>query len=427
MNKMKDGKLSLQKKNRLLPWRKLIYEEMISRRPHTPMAVIEGNRFTIRRAGEVMCWRIPWTLPNGNRLIIKMEHLSDYNPSGSMYDRLYPYLFRQWEERGFILPGKEGTPVIECSAGNAGAAFCHAAEKLGFLNHTLLIPADIYPARIEQVSSYGGNVVLSPSGEGELGYVRLIENILQQDAKGKGRIGRDRSRMFPVTNTIRVPNEPYARLVQEVYDDLQDVKYPQRIDSFLFGIGAGNTISQVSIAIRAMQRSPLTVHVAEFAECPFIAAIREGKSPPKNGGWPAGDMGGTIYGVPIEKLNLRLEVIDKILPLGPKEREEGRAMANQALGLCAGRPTGMTIIGALKVASRIRSSQILIIVFDSIAKYEEHYDAVMDVDFQNGVPIRCSDRNVRRRARQEIAVEQAFLTRPPGNLQLASLQTSAPR
>ena len=362
------------------------------------MAVIEGNRFTTWRAGEVMYWRMPWTLPNENRLIIKMEHLSDYNPSGSMYDRLYPCLFRQWEEKGLIVPGKEGTPVIECSAGNAGAAFCHAAEKLGFLNHTLLIPADIYPARIEQVSSYGDNIVLSPSGEGELGYIRMIESILQQDAKGKGRIGKDRSRMFPVTNTVRVPNEPYARLVQEVYDGLREINLPQIIDSFVFGIGAGNTISQVSVAIRAMQRSPLTVHVAEFAECPFIAAMREGKSPPANGGWPSDDMGGTIYGVPIEKLNLRLEVIDEVLSLGPREREEGRAMANEALGLCAGRPTGTVIIGALKLATRTRNRQILMIVFDSIAKYEERYDAVMDVDFENGAPIRYSDRNVKKLA-----------------------------
>ena len=109
-----------------------------------------------------------------DRLIIKVEHLSDYNQSGSMYDRLYAYLFRQWEEKGLIVPGKEGTPVIECSAGNAGAAFCHAAAKLGFGNHTLFIPADIYAARIEQVASYGDNIVLSPSGEGELGYIRMI-------------------------------------------------------------------------------------------------------------------------------------------------------------------------------------------------------------------------------------------------------------
>ena len=204
--------------------------------------------------------------------------------------------------------------------------------------------------------------------------------------------------MFPVTNTLRVPNEPYAKLVQEVYDGLREIKLPPIIDNFLFGIGAGNTISQVTIAIRAMQRSPVTVHVVEFAECPFIAAIREGRSPPANGGWPPGDMGGTIYGVPIGKLNLRLEVIDKVVSLVPREREEGRAMANEALGLCAGRPTGMGVIGALKLASRMRGRQILIIVFDSIAKYEERYDAVMDVDFENGVPIRHSDRNAMKLA-----------------------------
>lgn len=360
------------------------------------MAVLEGNLFTLCRQNSITQWQVPWFFPNGNRLILKLEHLSDYNPTGSMYDRLYPYLFRQWESGGFIVPGKGNTPVIECSAGNAGAAFCHTAVKLGYRNHNILIPKDIYPSRIEQVGFFGGNVHLSPANQGELGYMGMIESILQDDAKGKGRIGRDLTRMIPVTNTIRVPNAPYAKLVSEVQDALMSMGLPQKIDTFLFGIGAGNTISQVSLALRSMQKGPLDVQVVEFKECPYVAAIRAGKKPPANGGWPSSDMAGTIFGVPIEKLNLRLEVIDGVLPLTSQEREEGRALANGAIGLCAGRPTGMVIMGALKQARKVHNKQILSIVFDSIAKYEDYYDAVMDVDFECGKPIRMSEReNVR--------------------------------
>lgn len=375
-----------------------LYSQLINNRPITPMAVLEGNLFTLCRQNSVTRWRVPWFFPNGNRLILKLEHLSDYNPTGSMYDRLYPYLFCQWESGGFIVPGEGNTPVIECSAGNAGAAFCRTAVKLGYRNHIILIPKDIYPARIEQVGFFGGNVRLSPANQGELGYIRMIENIFREDAKGKGRIGRDFTRMIPVTNTIRVPNEPYARLVSEVHDALISMGLPRRIDTFLFGIGAGNTISQVSLALRAMQKEPVNVQVVEFKECPFIAAIRAGKKPPVNGGWPSGDMAGTIFGVPLEKLNLQLEVIDGVLPLTSQEREEGRALANGAIGLCAGRPTGMPIIGALKLARRMHNRQILSIVFDSVAKYEDHYDAVMDVNFECGKPIRMSERETVRLA-----------------------------
>ena len=69
MIETKQGNLGLQKARRLPVRRRLIYEEMTIRRSPTPMAVIEGNRFTVCRGGKVVSWRIPWTLPNENRLI----------------------------------------------------------------------------------------------------------------------------------------------------------------------------------------------------------------------------------------------------------------------------------------------------------------------------------------------------------------------
>ena len=379
--------------DRLLPERRRRYQALTEGRAATLMAVVQGNRFRLWKNGRETSWSVPWRVPNGNALILKLEHLCDYNPSGSCYDRLYPYLFRQLEERRLIVPGPEGTPVIECSAGNAGAAFCETAVRLRYTNHTVIVPADIYPARIDQVQKYDGEVLFSPENEGELGYIKMIEDILRENATGKGRVGRDRSRLVPVTNTWRVPNEPYARLVDEVYEGLIGLALPPVIDGFMFGIGAGNTITQVGRALRSKQASPIDVYAVEFRECPFIAALKEGQEPYAGGGWPPGDMGGTIFGVPVEKLNLDLGVIDGVIALDAVEREEGRAIANDALGLCAGRPTGMGPAGLLKLANehRYRGKHILTIVFDSIAKYETHYDAIMDVDFPRGKPIRASE------------------------------------
>lgn len=378
---------------RLAPHRRSVYAQLIGHRLPTPLAVVERNTFHLWRDGTTFSWKVPWRVPGGIRLILKMEHLAAYNPSGSCYDRLYPYLFHQLERRGWIAPGPNGTPIIECSAGNAGAAFCDVAARLGYRNRTLIIPEDIYPARIDQVRSYGGRTLFSPKDKGEFGYIEMIENVLRQDALGKGKIGLDRSRLVPVTNTFCVPNEPYARLVEEVYQGLVALGFPPVIDVFMFGVGAGNTISQVSKAIRARQTAPLDVKVLEFAECPFVAAIKDGRTPPASGGWPLGDMGGTIYGVPLEKLNLDLRVIDDVVTLNASERDEGRAIANEALGLCAGRPTGMGPAALLKMARRrdCRGKQIFGIVFDSIAKYETQYDEILDVDFQRGQPIRASD------------------------------------
>jgi len=249
----------------------------------------------------------------------------------------------------------------------------------------------MYPARIDQVGRYGGKVVLSPSGKGELGYLQLMEQILRQDAKGKGHIGRDPDRLVAVSNVGKVPNLPYELLVREVFYSLIELDLPPRIDRFIFGVGAGNTISQTSNAIRRLQRQPLDVRVVEYAECPFVAKLLDGQQPPACGGWPLGEMGGTIYGVPVSKLNLDMTQIDGVLPLSSDERAEGRHIANQVLGLFSGFPTGMGPVGALRLARECSNQHIFMIVFDSVAKYEEHYDALVDIDFEQGTAIRRSD------------------------------------
>lgn len=397
------------RQRRYLPLhRQRLYQAIVRERRPTPLLSIEGSDARALVDDRIFSWRLPWRVPRGQRLLLKLEHLTDYNPSGSLYDRVYPYLFHDFERRGLIAPGASGTPVIECSAGNAAAAFCNTAVVLGFLDHSVILPADIYPARLAQASSYGGKVLVSPPGEGEWGYIQMLERLIREDAIGKGRIGRDRTRSVPVTNAHHVPDAPYERLLQEVRTQLRQLHLPDVIDTFLFGVGSGNTVSHLGRLIRKSQDRPVEVVVVEFAECPFVARLQRGEPVPSAGGWPAGDMGGTIYGVPAEKLALDLRVIDRVVSLTESERVEGRAIVNDGLRLYAGRPTGMFPVALAKLSAGYNSgtTQLLSIVFDSVAKYATSYDPVCNLQWAEGgvirghrAPILSSAEQERRQAR----------------------------
>ncbi len=79
----------------------------------------------------------------------------------------------------------------------------------------------------------------------------------------------------------------------------------------------------------------------------------------------------TIHGVPVNKLSLNHSIVADAMVLATTrdERDEGWAIANDILQLKAGRPTGMLLWGALQIAEETENSNILMPVFDSVAKY----------------------------------------------------------
>ena len=349
----------------------------------TPLAVAVGAELLIYRpdtaVGPSEIRRLPFEVPNNNRLLLKLEHLTRYSATGSLYDRLYASLFAHYEAGGYIAP--RVTPLIEGSVGNAGAAFAHVAQVRGYHDYTVLLPQDIYPARIDQIRRLGAKVLFSPKNTAELGYVEILEAMVRDAWRGRKRLRGDVDRLFPVSKVLRVPNAPYARLLWEVLEAAGRAGLPQHIDYFVFGVGAGNTISEVGRAIKTMSRGLRKVVAVEFTENPFVALLKAGRRPPVGGPWPAGAIAETISGVPLDKLNLDLEIIDAVSPITAAERKVGRQMANEELALFAGRPTGGLIYKALELAGKVSDTNILTIVFDSIAKYGDEYEPIWDIDF----------------------------------------------
>ena len=297
---------------------------------------------------------------NGNRIFAKEEY---ENPTQSTFDRVYPYLFRLAEEAGLIIPGV--TPVIEASTGNAGASFAWCARELGYNNATVITHADTPEARVKQIKSYGAKVIFSPAGEYASGYVRKLEQVLEEDKKSKGRVGEDLTRMYCITKINQGTNAPgLRRLVDEVYLKIG------RIDYFIQGVGSGTTISGIGRALRQRDSSTKVIAI-EPKYASVIRRFREGIISPIAERHELIGLGAA--GLPPEKLDIDFSVIDDVISVTDEDWRTGNDLLKQNEGKEVGRSSCAAFKVALDFAHKVRDKDILILFGDPAWKYTDNY------------------------------------------------------
>lgn len=352
----------------------------VSQIGNSPLLVLVGNQIVLVRHGHVASCASPVHIPNGNRIVLKLEHLRAFNPTGSLYDRLYSVLLERYEHELHLRPDQ---PLIEGSVGNAGAAFAWACRDRGYSDYSVIIPEDIHKPRIDLLHQLGSRTILSPPDIGPAGYVDLLERFAFRRCRPNGE--RLAHRLIPITKIRRVSALPYNQLVLEVIRDL-DLLGDSRVDRFVFGVGSGNTISFVGRAIKAARRT--TIECTEFAERPFVELLKTGSAPPVGGFWIDKDfIAGTIHGVAYEKLNLDLQVIDTVSLCSRREREDALT-ALDALAIGAGRTSATAWAAAWKVACRVRNQTIFTIIFDDMSKYDSTVEPAKDIELTS-VGLRC--------------------------------------
>ncbi len=354
--------------------RQALYLRLLDRKP-TPLAILTNKRLRIvfgdLSVSDPISVDVP--IPHGNRILLKLEHLAETSPTGSFYDRVFPWLFLRAEADGFIRPSR--TPLIEASVGNAGAAFAYVARELGYKNPIVLLPEDIYGARKQQIIKLGADVRYSPPKIGPIGYIRMLESMLADDWQKHGRPRKGGRSLYAISKIRKVSHRPYRVFLHEVLLQLytartnHGIDISASVDAFAFGVGSGNTISKVGLAVKRENPEALVL-VGEHEDRPFVRRLLDGEEPDRNPNWPEPDWPATtIHGVPLRKLSLNLGVIDDVILLSREERESAWSLANDELGLCAGRPGGGSLAAALRTADEVQNKNILTIIFDSVHKY----------------------------------------------------------
>lgn len=301
-------------------------------------------------------------VPNGNRIFGKAEF---ENPSGSLYDRVYPTLLGTAEEEGYIIPGK--TPLIEASTGNAGAAFARACKHLGYHDYSVITHEDTPRARVLQIESYGANVVFSPPGLAAMGYVKLLEELLERDRINKGgKLGSNPFRLFCPTKISDKAKALYYPIVEELEGGLS------RVDYFLGVVGSGGSLS--GIGKRLKQLNPDTrVYAVDPIESPTTMSFVKDRKVLQFEKFPHELWGAATFGLPLEKLNLDIDIVDDVVLVSSDEWRSGCQILAQKEGLAVGRTTGAVLVKSLQLAQKVHNRNFLIMLYDPHWKYEDDY------------------------------------------------------
>lgn len=305
--------------------------------------------------------------PNSNRIFAKEEWR---NPTGSIWDRVYPFLFKSLEEQGVIIPGI--TPVIETTAGNAGASCAWVARELGY-ECTIIIPEDAPQARIRQIKSLGAAVVLSPKGLYAKGNIQVLNEILRRDKASKGGKLGENPKLLYCINKIDPKHRvvTYAvlrKLVQELAPALDGIG----LNYFVVGVGSGATISGIGKAPKEYWPNVKIIGI-DPVEAPVVYYFKYKDQVFDSEFMPHDIHGIGVFGVPPELLSIDLDIIDEVMWAGKTDWQYGCSSLYRYEDRQLGRSTGAALSCILKLAEKVERKNFLMIFHDPSWKYENHF------------------------------------------------------
>src|SRR5215469_7971534 len=119
--------------------------------------------------------------PGGTAAAIfgKLEY---FGPSGSVKDRILPYIVEEAERRGELRPGMV---LIEGTTGNTGIATAMVGAAKGY-RVIIVMPEGMSRERQQVIRAYGAELVLTPGGESDVDLV--LEKVRALKAELEGRI-----------------------------------------------------------------------------------------------------------------------------------------------------------------------------------------------------------------------------------------------
>lgn len=189
----------------------MIIDSIQSAIGHTPLL-----RFTHQQFEEI---------PENSAIYAKLEYL---NPGGSIKDRLGVYLIEEGLKQGKI---KEGTTIIEPTAGNTGIGVALAALDAG-LPTIFVVPEKFSLEKQALMRALGATIVHTPIAEGISGAIKEAKKLHEEIS--------DSYLPLQFENSAN-PEAYYRSLGPELVEDLGE-----EITSFVAGIGSGGTFSGVA-------------------------------------------------------------------------------------------------------------------------------------------------------------------------------------
>ena len=251
------------------------------------------------------------------RLIGKL----DFNPAGSVKDRVGYAMIKAAEDEGLI---NKDTVIIEPTSGNTGIGLAITAAARGY-KLVLTMPETMSMERKTLLTALGAELVLTPGSEGMEGAIRKAEELATLTPNS----------FIPQQFTNPANSEIHRKTTaEEIWRDTEG-----DIDIFVAGVGSGGTITGVGEVLKKKKPSVKIIAVEPF-DSPVLSGGKPG--PHKLQGIGAGF-------IP-EILNQT--IIDEVFKVKTEGAYQTVHRLAETEGILVGISAGAAVFAATEIAKR---------------------------------------------------------------------------
>ena len=271
----------------------------------------------------------------GARLLAKLEA---FNPASSAKDRVAREIILSAEREGKI---KKGGTVIEATSGNTGIALAMIGAARGY-KVIIVMPDSMSKERIQAISAYGAEIILTPGCEGMNGAVKKAREIASETENSY------------LASQFENPANPEAHFLTtgpEIYENTEG-----SVDIFVCTIGTGGTISGTSKYLKSKKPS-VRVYGVEPSASPLISQGKAGAH--------------KIQGIGANFVPSTFDpaACDEILTVSDEDAYEYARLLAKREGLLVGISSGAALRAAVEVAKKEENKTVVVLFPDTGLRY----------------------------------------------------------
>ncbi|MEG2118307.1 MAG: cysteine synthase family protein [Clostridia bacterium] len=286
----------------------------------------------------------------GNTPMVKLNHLNVkkgvniyaklelWNPAGSVKDRLGMYFIKDAENKGLL---KEGSVIIEATAGNTGLGIAFAAINKGY-RVIFVVPTKFSKEKLSLMKAFGAEIVSTPRELGMKGATDKMNELLNEIPN---------SIAFQQFENQAHPIAHYLSTGPEIYEDMDG-----KIDYFVVGAGTGGTYTGVMRALK--EKDP---KIKGVLADPIGSII--------GGGTDHSDYNIEGIGNDFVPDTMDTNLIDICIKVNDSDAYEMSKIIMKKEGIIAGTSSGAALWCALELAKKIDSGNIVVLFPDRGDRY----------------------------------------------------------
>lgn len=275
---------------------------------------------------------------NNNLNSTIIAKLEEYNPTGSVKDRIALAMVEDAEKKGLL---KENSVIIEPTSGNTGIGLAFVGAVKGY-RVILTMPETMSIERRKILKAYGAELVLTPGSEGMKGAIQKAEELAKEIPNA-----------FIPQQFTNSSNPEYHKKTTgvEIWEDTEG-----KVDVVIAGVGTGGTISGIGEYLKS--KNPNVK----------IIAVEPKDSPVLSGGKPGAHK---IQGIGAGFVpdNFYKDFIDEIIQVSNEDSFKTVKELARTEGVLAGISSGAALYAAKLVAEKELGKNIVVILPDTGLRY----------------------------------------------------------